>query len=183
MTRITPRRPWLPLGLALALLAPVAEESQAQEPYPRDTLLSAAREVVESARYCALITLDEAGAPQARTMDPFLPDEGWSVWLGTNRASRKVAEIRRDPRVTLYWYSTELAGYVSLTGRARLVDDAEEKRVRWKDEWAEFYPDRESYLLIEVTPERLEVVNYGRGITSRSPTWEAPSVVFPGGPG
>ena len=43
--------------------------------YDRDTLIAAAIEIMETSRYCALITLDKAGQSQVRTMDPFLPGE------------------------------------------------------------------------------------------------------------
>src|SRR5210317_708933 len=71
--------------------------------YERDTLIRAAREIIQSAKYCALITLDTSGHPQVRTMDPFLPKDDMVVWLGTNINSRKIKEIRNDSRVTLYY--------------------------------------------------------------------------------
>ena len=157
-------------------------ELKAQTAFPRDTLLGAAREIISSARYCALITLDESGGPRVRTMDPFPPESDMTIWMGTNRKTRKVADIERDSRVTLYYYSPDASGYVTVTGRARLVDDAEEKAARWKNEWEAFYQDRASeYLLIQVVPERLEVVDYSRGIVGESGTWEPPSVEFRGG--
>jgi general stress protein 26 len=115
-------------------------------------------------------------------MDPFPPESDMTIWMGTNRKTRKVADIERDSRVTLYYYSPDASGYVTVTGRARLVDDAEEKAARWKNEWEAFYQDRASeYLLIQVVPERLEVVDYSRGIVGESGTWEPPSVEFRGG--
>jgi len=146
----------------------------------RDTLIAAAREIMTAARFNALITLDESGHPRVRTMDPFPPDEAMVVWFGTNRRSRKVKEIANDPRVTLYYASPEADGYVSVHGTARLVDDPAEKARRWKEEWTQFYPDREtSYLLIEVVPTRIEVVNYRRGIVGDPDTWTPASIELP----
>jgi general stress protein 26 len=143
----------------------------------RQSAISVAREIIETARYCALITLDSAGRAQARTMDPFPPDERMVVWLATNPRSRKVAEIRRNRRVTLYYFDREGQAYVTIYGIARLVNDPKEKARRWKDEWKMFYPDRgKSYLLIAVTPQRLEVVSEKRGIVGDPKTW-APSVI------
>lgn len=150
-----------------------------QNRYSVDSLLAAARGIIESAQYCALITLDESGQPQVRTMDPFAPDDDMVVWLGTNRRSRKVAHIRHDPRVTLYYEAPGGVGYVSLSGTARLVDDASEKTLRWKEEWRQFYVDPASdYLLIEVTPEVMEVIDYSRGIVGDRDTWRVPTVEF-----
>src|SRR3954452_9591062 len=73
-----------------------------QEQFSRDQLITAAREIMTTTRYCALIPAAGAGRTNARTMDAFVPDENMSVWFGTNPVSRKVREIRRNPRVTPY---------------------------------------------------------------------------------
>jgi general stress protein 26 len=123
--------------------------------------------------------LDSSGRPQARTLDPFPPDDNMLIWLGTNARSRKVAEIRRSSRVTLYYFDRESQAYVTVHGTARLVNDAKEKAKRWKDEWKDFYPDRaKDYLLIVVTPEKLEVVNVKKGILGDPRTWKPRSVSF-----
>jgi general stress protein 26 len=153
----------------------------AQQPqFSRDALISAAREIMTTTRYCALITTSCDVRAHARTMDAFAPESDMTVWLATNPRSRKVAEIRRNPRVTLYYFDRESAAYVTLYGIARLVNDKGEKARRWKDDWKTFYPDRDkSYLLIKVTPERLEVVNINKGVVGTSPTWQPLSVQFP----
>lgn len=143
----------------------------------RQTLINTAREIMKTARYCALITLDANGRQQARTMDPFLPEANMVVWLATNPKSRKVAEIRRHPRVTLYYFVREDQAYVTISGRARIVDSAGERTRHWKDEWKDFYPDRH-YLLIAVMPEKLEVVSVKQGIVGDSITWTPPAVTF-----
>jgi general stress protein 26 len=170
------------LATALAILGLMAPGAWAQDAPGRDTLLAAAREIMEAARYCGLVTFDESGDPRVRTMDPFPPDEDWSIWMGTNRESRKVRDIEADPRVTLYYYSPDHVGYVAVYGSAVFVDDPEEKTSRWKEEWEPLYPDRDAqYLLIHVIPKRLELLNYSRGIAGDPETWEPPSVEFPGG--
>jgi len=144
-----------------------------------DSLIVVAREIMKAARYCALITVDESGQPYARTMDPFWPGEDMVIWFGTNPSSRKVKHIRHDSRVVLYYFDSEAPGYVSITGSARLVNDAKEKNLRWKKEWQPFYPDRDSsYLLIAVEPEKLEVVNEKYNITGDLKTWKPPTLKF-----
>jgi general stress protein 26 len=163
-------------ALLLILWAP---QTHGQQGPSKDVLISAAREIMISARYCALITTDSAGGVHARTMDAFPPEGDMKVWLGTNSRSRKVREIRRHPRVTLYYFVREDQAYVSFTGTARLVNDPKEKANRFKDDWKTFYPDRaRDYLLIEFTPEKLEVVSVKRGIVGDSRTWQTPTVWF-----
>ena len=172
-----------PIFKTLLLLACFCFTSvvRAQEPptLTRDQLIAAAREIMASSRYCALITFDGAGRANARAVDPFPPEENMVVWLATNPRTRKVAEIRWNRRVTLYYFDREAQAYVTIFGTARLVNDRGEKTKRWKDDWKVFYPDRDkSYLLIEVTPERLEVVNVSKGILGDPKTWQPPSVTF-----
>jgi general stress protein 26 len=165
--------------LSLSLAASVIQSQETKNPLSQAELVAAAREIMTTARYCALITLDSSGRPHARTLDPFPPDEDMVVWLGTNPRSRKIAEIRRNPRVTLYYFDREGQAYVTISGIARLVNDPEEKAKRWKDEWKDFYPDRaRDYLLIAVKPEWLEVVSVKKGIVGDPDTWKAPTVNF-----
>jgi len=167
--------------LAIILLIPLgvcAQDNQILN-YDRDTLITAAKEIMSTTRYCALITLDEEGHPQVRTMDPFLPDEDVVVWLGTNSNSRKVKEIRNDSRITLYYEAPNGAGYVVIKGRAYLVDDPETKIKYWKDEWTPYYSEeKDSYILIKVIPAKLEIIDYKRGIMGDTKTWEVPYIYF-----
>jgi general stress protein 26 len=169
------------VGLLPLLLfaSSIVEAQQTSPPLNRDQLIAAAREIISSARYCALITLNASGRTEARTVDPFPPGDDLAVWIGTNPRSRKVAEIRRHPRVTLYYFDREAQAYVSISGVARLVNDAAEKAKHWKDEWKDFYPNRaKDYLLIVVRPEKLELVNVTKGVVGDPRTWKPPTVMF-----
>ena len=170
------------IGGALLWMASLALASTGAAQTPsRAELLGVAREVVEGAAFVSLATLDEAGYPAVRAMDPLPPDEDWVVWLATNPDSRKVAQLRARPRVALHYLAAGVPAYVTLIGRARLVDDPETKARHWKDSWTPFYPDRDqSVLLIEVTPIRLEVVSEAHGAPGDPDTWRAHVVEFGG---
>jgi len=142
-------------------------------------LIEAAKEIIRAAGTCALITVDDEGVPRVRAMDPFSPEENLTIWFGTNSRSRKVDQIKKDPRVTLYYLDSDESGYVIINGRARLVNDPKEKDKRWKAEWEAFYPDKtKDYLLIEVTPIWMEVLSPPRGISANPVTWQPPVVNF-----
>jgi general stress protein 26 len=145
----------------------------------RDKALAAARELVAASRYCALITSGARGEVHARMMDPFAPEQDWTIWLATNPASRKVTEIRRNPRVTLYYSDPASQGYISIYGRALLVNDASEKTRHWKDEWSAFYPNKlKDALLIKFEPEVMEVVIVNKNVVGTSSRWTPPRVRF-----
>ncbi len=171
------------IGMFLVALVFVYEISPAQDALPkavnRDSVIVAAREIMGSQTYCALITLDSTGGPQARTMNPFPPDSTMTVWIATNSRSRKADEIRRNPRVCLYYADhREAKGYVSITGKATLVDEMGEKLKRKRAYWDQAFPDWKYLVLIKVVPERLEVINYRHGMVNASVTWEAPSILL-----
>ena len=167
------RHVWLAMRLmVLPFAAPAA-----QQPRTPAALQQAAREIIHAAKYAALITVDSLGRPQARTVEPFEPDAQMIVWFATNPRTRKVEQIRRNAHVTLYYFDMTSLSYVTLIGTARLINDATEKKKRWKPEWQAFYPDRDKdYLLVAVTPERLEIVSTKLGITGDAATWRPPSV-------
>jgi general stress protein 26 len=153
------------VATALSGLAPVLAQAPQAPAIDRTTLLAAARDIMTTSGPCAVITVDETGWPQARTVDAFPPDDNMVVWFATNPKTRKVAQIKKDPRVTLYYYNPAAMEYVTVLGRARLVDDPAEKQKRWKDSFRAFWPDRGAgYLLVEVTPERIEAVSPTREI-------------------
>lgn len=168
------------LTLAACLAAwSAAPASQTSAPVPdppnRDRIVEATRAILAKARYATLVTLDEGGAPQARVVDPFPPEgDDLVVWVATNGRSRKVGQIARDPRVTLLYFEPATQSAVTLAGTARLVRDPAEKARHWKDEWQTFYQDThkgDDYVLIRVTPSRLEVVGDAYGMVNDPATW------------
>ena len=153
--------------LLVLLLLPTSSLIAQTEQFPpqreisRDSLLTYARIIIDSAKCRVFVTVDEEGKPQARTMSPFPPEDNWVIWLGTFPTSRKVKQIQNNPNVVVFYYDTKGMSYVSVSGKARLVNDPDLKAKYWKSGWKQFYPDRETqYILIEVTPVRLEVCSF-----------------------
>ena len=164
-------------ALSAALCLPLTSAGQTAKPAAapeRAQVISAARAVMRQGRYCVLITIGDEGQPQARVMDPLLPEENLTIWLATNPATRKVAQIRKDPRVTLCYFDPASKDYVTVLGRAELVRDPAEKAKRWKEEWASFYKDKnrgDDYLLIRVKPSRVEIVSFSHGLAADPMSW------------
>ena len=151
----------------------VAPSSAPAQP-SRTQALSAARDVLQRAVYSTLITIGQNGHPQARIVEPTAPDENFTIWIGTNPLTRKVDEIRRDPRVTLLYFHAASSSYVTVLGRATVVSDADERERRWKKSWAPFYsngPRGSDFLLLRVTPTRLEISSPSRKMNNDPKTW------------
>ncbi|MCK5678452.1 MAG: pyridoxamine 5'-phosphate oxidase family protein [Flavobacteriaceae bacterium] len=168
------------LILLVFLLIPFKGFNQENEPKELSNidLINVAKEMMTAAETCALITLDEEGRPRVRAMDPFIPENDLTVWFGTNANSRKVDQIKKDPRVTLYYLDSDSSGYVMIYGNAQIVDDENEKNNRWKDKWKDFYPNKKDYLLIKVSPTWMEIISESRNIVGDTITWQPPEVLF-----
>jgi len=163
----------------VALLAPAAAWGQEknQKPPDRAKILAAAREIIGAQTYCALATLDETGRPQVRTMNPFPPEEDMTVYFATSVKSRKAEQIRRDPRVCVYYADhSKAVGEVSLMGKAVLVDDPQEIKKRYREYWKMAFPDQKLLVLIKVMVDEVEVVNYKQGLYGDRLTFRAPSI-------
>ena len=161
------------LSVAFTLLAMPALYSQSKADSSLATKLQAAREIIREAGHCALITMDENNVPQVRTMDAFLPDDDFTIWLATNPKSRKVSQINANSSVVVFYNSKNDNGYVSVHGKAELINDKQARQKYWKEGWEKFYANRDdAYLLIRIKPDYLELINYKRGISGDSVTWQ-----------
>lgn len=166
------------LPFAGAGRAVLAQET-ARTSIPVDSLLAAAFNIFDSTPYCTLVTLDESGSPRIRPMDPFPPDSNMAIRLGTDRYSRKVTDIQHNPEVALCYLAPGGIGYVSVYGKAQLVDTPEARAKWWKPSWAGLYADKDKdYIVIKVVPEKIEVINYALGVKGDPQTWLAPTISF-----
>lgn len=153
------------------------------------TILAVARAVVDEDFIATLITVDSEGVPRARSVGVWAPDNDLVLWMGTRRTSRKVRQIRDNPKTTLHFAYDDIGGnfaqayYASFMGTATVhVDDAT-VRLRSPDEkyrksqWPNFPDD---YAAIRFETKWLEV--YGRGIKGDVANWQPQAVVLPQAP-
>ena len=168
-----------PFWVGVVLLLSVPAVLQARTPMSRDSLLSAAREIITETDHCALITADSAGLPHVRTMShfPFSPD--FVIWFATARNSVKVSEIKHNPKVCVYFSDhVKSDGYVAVVGKAEIIDDKALLLSKKRDYWKGIPGWQDIFVLIRIVPEKLEVINYPRGVNSDAETSKAPTVIF-----
>ena len=138
-----------------------AQNINITEGVSRDSLLKVANIIIASSGCHVLVSVDKEGRPHAREMDPLDPDSNMVIWFGTKPSTRKVQQIRNNPNVAVFYYDTKIMSYVTINGKAELINDPAEKEKHWKAYWKSFYPDRDKdMILIKVIPERLEVLSY-----------------------
>jgi len=166
----------------LSLPGTVATQAEQPKAPERSAIMAAAVEVMQKARFSTLVTLRQDGHPQARIVDPAAPEDDLTVWIGTHPVTRKVGQIRADPRVTLLYFDPSGPGYVTLLARAELVTDPAQKARHWKQDWAAFYADGhrgDDFILIRCKPLRLELVSQAHGIVNDPATWRPVAIDFP----
>ncbi len=87
---------------------------------------------------------------------------GAEVWFATSRDSAKAHQIERDTQVSLAFHSGERdAAYLSISGRAELVQDRLLIHRMWSPSWKAWFPggpDQEDLALVRVEVEHAEWV-------------------------
>jgi general stress protein 26 len=127
----------------------------------------------------ALITVDSLGVSHVRAMDPFLPEDNFTVWMGTNPKSSKVSQIKKNNLVSLYYFDKESAGYITLQGVATIINTREKKDHYWKKEWKNFYKNTTTdYILIKFVPNKATIISEKHQVLGDSITWEAPKLAL-----
>ncbi|HEY3417511.1 MAG TPA: pyridoxamine 5'-phosphate oxidase family protein [Armatimonadota bacterium] len=109
--------------------------------------------LVERADDLFVTTLNSAGYPITRVMfnlhNPTrFPQQAaylralrdGCLYLGTNTSSAKVAQLRANPRITLYVHPSGSWEGVCIVGDAEEVADRAVKQGLWQDEWTMYYP-------------------------------------------
>jgi general stress protein 26 len=134
-----------------------------------DRLLAAARETIAAVRYCWVATRAEDAGANARAVLSFPGAPGSDAWTRrflTNRGSRKVAELRRDPRVTLAYQANTGDAYVALAGVAHLVEDRTETRSLWQANVVKAFDEfvEANMIVVRIEVDRIEL--HARGVTA-----------------
>lgn len=143
----------------------------------RDTVMLAAHEIINETTYCGLVTVDSVGQPQIRTMNPFPVKDDFVIWFATSRSSRKVREIKNNPKVSVYFADHITAkGYVSICGTASVIDDKELLIRMKRDYWNGIPGWQEKFVLIKIIPESIVVINYKHGLNNDPVTFKAPVI-------
>jgi general stress protein 26 len=67
-------------------------------------------------------------------------DKDLLLLFTTNTSSSKVAELRANPAVAVYFANPEESFGLMLGGDVEFVEEAEVKRALWHDGWERYYP-------------------------------------------
>lgn len=135
-----------------------------------EVAFEAARALAARTRFVTCSTIDENGGPDTRllfnlsrmrkkalTEGPARCERPFMTLLGTNTSSRKIAHIRRDNRVCLYYADQKTFEGLSVKGRLEEVLDAGIRRAVWTPAWEMYYYgglDGGDFSLLRFIPEQ-----------------------------
>jgi general stress protein 26 len=115
------------------------------------------------------MTLESTGDANARAINTSKLTDEWTLRFMTDRRTRKVGEIARRGRMTLVYYHQAGGAYVTLAGRARIIEDVAVKQEVWRQasfKWHPGGPTDPNVVLVEFVAERIE-------------TWNTPGQIVP----
>ncbi len=120
-------------------------------------------ELIKGIKIASLVTLDDTGALHSRPMVTQEVEFDGDVWFFTSRSTDKVAQALVHPQVNVTYSSDN--NFVSLAGRASIVDDLAKKKQLWHEMlkiWFKDGPEDPDVVLIRVEAESAQF-------------WESPS--------
>ena len=132
-------------------------------PEPKE-IIKTARDLIEKVKVAMFSTVD-GDKPCTRPMAAFQISDN-EIWMATFNESRKVQQLQANPNVSLCFMDHEL-NHVRLTGKARVVADADSKNKLWETvpEIADYFKSAEdpAYVIIQTTVHTIEYLEHGLG--------------------
>lgn len=98
-------------------------------------------ELVRGFRVAVLTTIDDDGRPWSRPMALQSRDFDGDLWFFTDAHTPKVDHIAARPDVSVALADVEAQTYVTLAGRAEVIDDRAKIRELWDLAAKVYYPD------------------------------------------
>lgn len=144
-------------------MAKEARDQEEQRQLPTEKKLDQLYELIDGIEIAMLTTRTPSGALVSRPMQTQARRAGTDLWFMTSLESGKIDELTSDPQVNLGYYKDGTREYVSVSGRARVIQDAALIHELYKPDWKAWLgdeggerdggPDDPRIALIEVVAE------------------------------
>jgi len=116
----------------------------------------------KKAKVVFLTTFSEKGEERSRSMTNFNEDPYGMMWFPTYRNTRKVEDIKKNPRVLITFPSSKEGVFYEIEGRAEFEDERVVNE-KWEWWWLYWHPEQEDYFLFDRRsrhPERVIINVY-----------------------
>ncbi len=88
----------------------------------------------------AMLTTEDGGSLRARPMVAAQDDFDGTLWFFTRKSSHKVDEVESEHQVGVTYSDPKSQNYVSLSGRARLLQDKASVAQHWAESMRTWFP-------------------------------------------
>lgn len=120
----------------------------------------------------AYLATTDGDQPRVRPVSPIVEDD-MSAWVTTFSTSRKVKQIRHNPKISLAFVEQPTGEKAAVViGEAQIVPDLEEKKRVWKlatFDLSQYFPDgpeSDDFCLLKITIKKIEWRNSWTGGTN-----------------
>ncbi|WP_164271608.1 pyridoxamine 5'-phosphate oxidase family protein [Stenotrophomonas sp. B1-1] len=120
-------------------------------------------ELIKDVEVAMFTTTGVDGRLYSRPLGTQQVDFDGDLWFATAADSPKVAEIALNPRVNVAYASTSKNTYVSVSGRARIVDDRARIEALWSPAMKLFFPGGKDDPNLRLIQVRAETAEYWEG--------------------
>ena len=126
------------------------------------------QELIGDHKVVGFITIGEDGIPNCRAMMTQEAEPDMDLWFAARMDSEKVDELRKNPRVGLYYYNPQDWSYTTVGGTVSVIQDRARFKKYWKDEWRRWFPngpDDPNAILLKVDAEVVTYEDSGEPVT------------------
>lgn len=126
----------------------------------RDERIQKLSVMIKGIRVAMLTTLDPDGSLRSRPMAPQDADFDGELWFITKQSSGKVSSIQSDEHVNVSYADVDGHRFVSVAGRAEVIDDRTKIHDLWTPlmkAWFPDGPDDPQIVLIKVKVDSAEI--------------------------
>lgn len=112
----------------------------------QDEAIREAISLVKRSNFAMLGTNSEDGYPNIKamfnmnTIQKIESDNLKTIWFSTNTSSKKVAQLKRDPRACVYFADFDQFQGLMLVGNVEVLQDIESRRLLWNEDSEKYYP-------------------------------------------
>lgn len=122
-------------------------------------------QILEKNPFVSVATFGSDGWPNVRILVVAAKDDVDSLWFATATDSKKISEIRNNPKCAVYGFDMEAMTEFRLFGNIELLSDPASRRKIWRDEFIQHFPDgvdSPSMIILRFNTDHGIYDNYGK---------------------
>ncbi len=96
--------------------------------------------LANAAQIAMLGTNGDDGYPNIKAMIKMENEGLKTIWFSTNTSSRRVGQLERDPKASVYFVDFEQWMGLMLVGEVEILQDAASRERLWREGYERYYP-------------------------------------------